>query len=131
MLHRFQSVLAQPRREPLAGIVEINETFIGGYEPRLAGGRGVFLGQVVVESAELSMLCGFDDDLAKQSTATSIRGLLTQIHPALEWVIGPHLDHVTMAEPLAKYPTPAALRRAGEARIGALLRKYAPQAWKH
>lgn len=36
-------------------------------------------------TAVLSMLCGFDDDLAKQATATSnrIRGLLTQIHPAL------------------------------------------------
>lgn len=45
--------------------------------------------------AELTMLCGFDDDLAAQITATSnrIRGLLTQIHPALERVIGPHLDH--------------------------------------
>ncbi len=83
--------------------------------------------------AELSMLCGFDDDLAKEATATSnrIRGLLTQIHPALERVIGKHLDHVAMAELLAKYPTPAALRRAGEARIGALLRKHAPRAWKN
>lgn len=82
--------------------------------------------------AELSMLCGFDDDLAKQATATSnrIRGLLTQIHPALERVIGKHLDHMAMAELLAKYPTPAALRRAGEGRIGALLRKHAPRAWK-
>ena len=35
------------------------------------------------------MPCGFDDDLAEQATATSnrIRGLLTQIHPALERVI--------------------------------------------
>lgn len=35
--------------------------------------------------AELTMLCGFDDDLVKQATATSnqIQGLLTQIHPAL------------------------------------------------
>ncbi|MGA7207007.1 MAG: IS110 family transposase [Specibacter sp.] len=82
--------------------------------------------------AELSMLCGFDDDLAKAATATSnrIRGLLTQIHPALERVIGKHLDHVAMAELMAKYPTPAALRRAGEARIGALLRKHAPRAWR-
>ncbi|MBP2385405.1 IS110 family transposase [Paeniglutamicibacter kerguelensis] len=82
--------------------------------------------------AELAMLCGFDDDLAKAATATSnrIRGLLTQVHPALERVIGKHLDHVAMAELMAKYPTPAALRRAGEARIGALLRKHAPRAWK-
>ncbi|GAA4381817.1 IS110 family transposase [Paeniglutamicibacter cryotolerans] len=81
--------------------------------------------------AELSMLCGFDDDLAKQATATSnrIRGLLTQIHPALERVIGAHLEHAAMAELLVKYPTPAALRRAGEVRIGALMRKHAPRAW--
>jgi hypothetical protein len=65
--------------------------------------------------AELSMLCRFDDDLAKEATATSnrIRGLLTQIHPALERVIDKHLDHVAMAELLAKYPTPTDLRRAG------------------
>ncbi len=36
--------------------------------------------------AELTMLCSFDDDLAAQVTQTSnrIRGLLTQIHPALK-----------------------------------------------
>ena len=82
--------------------------------------------------AELVMICGFDDDLSKQATATSnrIRGLLKQIHPALETVIGKHLDHVAMAELLVKYPTPALLRKAGEVRIGALLKKHAPCAWK-
>ena len=84
------------------------------------------------QTAELSMLCGFDDDLAKQSTAASnrIRGLLTQIHPALERVIGPHLDHPAMAELLRKYPTPAALRRAGQTRIATYLRRWAPRAGK-
>lgn len=45
--------------------------------------------------AELTTLCGFDDDLGAQVTQTSnrIRGLLTQIHPALERVLGPRLDH--------------------------------------
>jgi hypothetical protein len=44
---------------------------------------------------EQTMLCGFDDDLAKQATATPnrIRGLVTQIHPAPERVLGPRLDH--------------------------------------
>lgn len=44
--------------------------------------------------AELTMLCGFDDDLAAQisQTRNRIRGLLTQIHPALERVLGPRLD---------------------------------------
>lgn len=82
--------------------------------------------------AELAMLCGFDDDLAKQATATSnrIRGLLTQIHPALERVVGRHLDHPAMPALLIKYPTPAALRRAGKSRVEALLRKHAPRAGK-
>ncbi len=82
--------------------------------------------------AELSMLCGFDDDLAKQATAASnrIRGLLTQIHPALERVVGPHLDHPVMAELLRKYPTPEALRKAGQTRVGAFMAKLAPRAGK-
>ena len=45
--------------------------------------------------AELSMLCGFADDLAKAATATSNRipGLLTQVHPALERIIGKLARH--------------------------------------
>ena len=84
------------------------------------------------QAAELTMLCGFDDDLAKQATATSnrIRGLLTQIHPALERVIGPHLDHQAMAELLQKYPTPAALRKAGQSRVATFLTRFAPRAGK-
>ncbi|MGO2944120.1 MAG: IS110 family transposase [Brevibacterium aurantiacum] len=79
--------------------------------------------------AELSMLCGYVDKLAKQAAATSnrIRGLLTQIHPGLETVIGPHLDHPAMLPLLAKYPTPKALRHAGNHRIVTMLRKQAPE----
>ncbi|GAA4263888.1 hypothetical protein GCM10022255_112510 [Dactylosporangium darangshiense] len=44
--------------------------------------------------AELEVLIGFDDDLAGESTRVSnrIRGQLTQIHPALERVLGPKLQ---------------------------------------
>ncbi|ATO79356.1 hypothetical protein GS39_05045 [Escherichia coli] len=47
--------------------------------------------------AELSMLCGFDDDLTAQTTQASnrIRGLLTQIHPALELVFGPAREKIS------------------------------------
>lgn len=64
--------------------------------------------------AELTMLGGFKDDPAKEGPATSnrIRGQLTHIHPALEQVIGKQVEHPAMLELLAKYPTPAALRRA-------------------
>ena len=84
------------------------------------------------QAAELSMLCGFDDDLAKQATATSnrIRGLLTQVHPALERVVGKHLDHPAMAELLMKYPSPEKLRKAGLNRVTTLLSRHAPRAGK-
>ena len=39
MLARLRSVLVDPGRERLSGIVEVDETFIGGTESGLAGGR--------------------------------------------------------------------------------------------
>ena len=39
MLHRLRSVLVRPGRERLTGTVEVDETFIGGAEPGLPGGR--------------------------------------------------------------------------------------------
>jgi hypothetical protein len=39
MLHRLRSVLIRPGRERLAGRVEVDDTFIGGEEPGLRGGR--------------------------------------------------------------------------------------------
>ncbi len=38
-LHRLRSVLARPGRERLHGEVEVDETYIGGEEPGLRGGR--------------------------------------------------------------------------------------------
>jgi transposase-like protein len=39
MLHRLRSVLVRPGRERLSGVVEVDETYIGGEEPGLPGGR--------------------------------------------------------------------------------------------
>ncbi len=39
MLHRLRSVLIRPGRDRLTGTVEVDETYIGGEEPGLAGGR--------------------------------------------------------------------------------------------
>jgi transposase-like protein len=39
MLHRLRSVLVRPGRDRLTGTVEVDETYIGGVEPGLAGGR--------------------------------------------------------------------------------------------
>lgn len=86
--------------------------------------------------AELSMLCGFDDDLAAQITQVGnrIRGLLTQIHPALERVIGPRLDHAAILDLLQRWPSLAELRAAGEKRIATRMLKLAPRKgrdWAH
>lgn len=79
--------------------------------------------------AELSMLCGFDDDLAAQLTGVRnrLRGLLTQIHPALERVVGPRLAHPAVVDMLSRYPTPAALHEAGRSRVRTRLKKLAPR----
>lgn len=78
------------------------------------------------EAAALSMLTGFDLDLARQVNQTTgrIRGLYTQVHPALEKILGPWLEHDAVLEVIASWPTPAALRKAGRARVDAKLKAH-------
>lgn len=79
--------------------------------------------------AELAVLAGFDDDLAAQVTATSnrLRGMLTQVHPALERALGPRVTHHAVADLLARYPTPGKLAAAGRGHVRARLKKHAPR----
>lgn len=78
------------------------------------------------DEATLGMLTGFDLDLSRQITQTSnrIRGLFSQIHPPLERILGPWLEHDAVLEVLATWPTPALLKHAGKARIDAKLKKH-------
>ncbi|AMM31606.1 Transposase [Sinomonas atrocyanea] len=79
--------------------------------------------------AALALLAGFDDDLAQEATAVSnrLRGLLTQIHPALERALGPRVAHPAVADLLTRYPTPARLASAGRGQVRARLKKHAPR----
>lgn len=79
-----------------------------------------------IDEASLGMLTGFDLDLSRQVNQVSnrIRGLFTQIHPALEKVVGKRLDHDAILEVLTAWPTPDKLRKAGKARIDAKLKKH-------
>ena len=79
--------------------------------------------------AELEVLIGYDDDLAAESTRVSnrIRGLLTQIHPALEHVLGPKISHPAVQELLSKCGGPTGLRKAGRRKLLALVANRAPR----
>ncbi|MEU3558568.1 IS110 family transposase [Kitasatospora sp. NPDC006786] len=79
--------------------------------------------------AELEMIVGFDDDLAGESTRIKnrLRGLLTQIHPSLERVLGPRLDHPAVLTLLERQGSPKQLRKAGRRRLVTLLRPKAPR----
>ncbi|MGW2051635.1 IS110 family transposase [Streptomyces sp. NPDC001858] len=79
--------------------------------------------------AELNMIVGFDDDLAGEVTRIKnrLRGLLTQLHPSLERVLGPRLDHPAVLVLLERYGSPAQLRRAGRRRLISIVRPNAPR----
>ena len=79
--------------------------------------------------AELEVLIGCDDDLTAESTRVSnrIRGLLTQIHPALEHVLGPKISHPAVQELLSKCGGPTGLRKAGRRKLLALVAGRAPR----
>lgn len=75
--------------------------------------------------ATLRLLCGRDDDLAQEWTATSnrLRDLLTQLHPPLERVLGPVLAHQGVLALLQRWPLPAQLGALSEARLTTFLRR--------
>jgi transposase len=79
--------------------------------------------------AELHMIVGFDDDLAGEVTrvANRLRGLLTQIHPHLERVLGPRIQHPAVLTLLEQFGSPKAIRKAGRRRLITLLRPKAPR----
>lgn len=79
--------------------------------------------------AELEMLVGFDDDLAGEATRISnrLRGLLTQIHPHLERVLGPRIQHPAVLTLLERFGSPAQIRKAGRRRLVTLMRPKAPR----
>ena len=79
--------------------------------------------------ANLDVIVGVDDDLAKEVTRITnrIRGLLTQIHPALERAIGGQIQHKAVLELLIRFGGPTGLRSAGKRRLLTVAKPRAPR----
>ncbi len=79
--------------------------------------------------AGLTVLAGYDDDLAAQSTRLTnrLRDALLHVHPALERLLGKHLDRGGVLDLLAIAPTPAALAALEVGGIAELLRPRSPR----
>lgn len=82
--------------------------------------------------ADLEVIVGFDDDLAGEVTriANRIRGLLTQVHPALERVLGPIVQRPVTLELLTRFGGPDGLRAAGRRRLLAVAKARAPRSYE-
>ncbi|WP_073947617.1 IS110 family transposase, partial [Streptomyces kebangsaanensis] len=83
--------------------------------------------------AELTMLTGYDNDLAGEvNRATNrLRGLLSQIHPSLERVLGPRLAYPYVQALLQRHGSPARLRKLGRTRCEALLKAHGSRKAHH
>jgi len=79
--------------------------------------------------AELTVLAGYDDDLASQATRLTnrLRDALLHVHPALERLLGPRMDRGGVLALLAAAPTPAALRELGPDGIAAVMKPRSPR----
>ncbi len=80
MLHRLRSVLVRADRDRLAGTVEVDETYIGGEEPGLRGGRAKgkkALVGIAVEVTEPRGLGRCRMTILRDGSATSLHPFVT------------------------------------------------------
>jgi hypothetical protein len=81
MLHRLHSVLVRPGRDRLTGTVEVDETFIGGEEPGLCGGRAKGKKSLVGVAIEVRQPRGYGRcrmEVLPDASAGSLRLFLTR-----------------------------------------------------
>nr|WP_324605405.1 transposase [Streptomyces sp. NRRL F-2664] len=83
--------------------------------------------------AELTMLTGYDNDLAGEADRTTnrLRGLLSQIHPSLERVVGPRLAYPYIQALLQRHGSPAKWKKLCRARCEALLKAHGSRKAQH
>ena len=91
MLHRLRAVLVRPGRDRLTGTVEVDETYIGGEEPGLRGGRAKGKKVLVGIAVEVHEPSGFGRcrmAMLADASAASLHPFVTDnVEP------GAHRDH--------------------------------------
>ncbi|MEU6138107.1 IS110 family transposase [Nocardioides sp. NPDC047086] len=82
--------------------------------------------------ADLEVIVGYDDDLAGEVTRISnrIRGLLTQINPGLERVLGPKIQCPAVLELLIRFGGPTGLAAATRRQLIAATKTRAPRSYE-
>jgi transposase-like protein len=81
MLHRLRSVLVRPGRDRLTGTVEVDETYIGGEEPDLRGGRAKGKKSLVGVAVEVKQPRGYGRvrmTILRDASAASLHPFVTQ-----------------------------------------------------
>jgi len=81
MLHRLRSVLVRPGRDRLTGTVEVDETYIGGEEPGLRGGRAKGKKALVGVAVEIKEPRGYGRcrmAIISDASAASLHPLVTE-----------------------------------------------------
>lgn len=80
MLHRLRQALDPPGRDLLSGTVEVDETFIGGVEPGLTGGRARGKKSLVCVAVEVTPPKGFGRcrmAMIEDASAPTLRRFIT------------------------------------------------------
>jgi DNA-directed RNA polymerase subunit RPC12/RpoP/transposase-like protein len=81
MLHRLRQVLVRPGRDRLAGQVEVDETYIGGEEPGLRGGRAKGKKALVGVAVEVREPHGYGRcrmEIVRDGSAASLHPFVTR-----------------------------------------------------
>ena len=93
MLHRLRSVLVRPGRDRLTGTVEADETYIGGEEPGLRGGRAKGKKALVGVAVEVKEPKG----IGRCRMALLADGSSTSLHPFVTGHVAPGATVITDA----------------------------------
>ncbi|CSF32005.1 transposase [Shigella sonnei] len=134
--NKLRSLISDLKQHGQILLVVDQPATIGALPVAVARSEGVLVGYLpglaMRRIADLHAGEAKTDARDAQTTQASnrIRGLLTQIHPALERVLGPRLEHPAVLDLLQRYPSPEKLASLGEKKLAAQLCKLAPRLGK-